>query len=422
MRSAATTIDGPVTVDNPFFSSTPTHYPRVMSEDFYSVLGVSRDASDEEIKRAYRKKASEYHPDVSDEPDAEEKFKQVKRAKEILTDEEARQAYDRLGHENFEEARKRGGAGSAGGGRGGSDPFGGFGGAGGDPFGGAGGLGDIFEQFFGGTGGGFGSRGRNGPQQGSDLRTELRIDLEDAYEGTEKQFTVSRPERCPECEGQGHPPDADARTCPECEGQGQTTQVRQTPMGRVQQVQTCRRCGGQGTIYEETCSTCGGDGRVHNEATLTVTVPEGIRDGQTLRMEREGAPGEHGAPNGDLLIDIRIDDHADFERQGDDLVYDLAISFPQAVFGDTIQVPTLDGTVEFDLPAGTQSGETFRLRGRGMPRLRRRGHGDLHVRSQVVTPEDLNDEQRDALQAFMEAGGEEVEVGQGFFKRLRNSL
>jgi len=390
-----------------------------MSEDFYSVLGVSRDAGEDEIKRAYRKKAAEYHPDVSDEPDAEEKFKQVKRAKEVLSDEEARQAYDRLGHENFEEARKRGGVGGAGGG----DPFGGFGGGGGDPFGGGGGLGDIFEQFFGGNGGfGGGGRGRNGPQQGSDLRTELEIDLEDAYEGTEKRFTVSRPERCPDCDGEGHPPDADAQTCPDCDGQGQTAQVRQTPMGRVQQVQTCRRCGGEGTLYDETCSRCNGDGRVHNEATLTVTVPQGIRDGQTLRMEREGAPGERGGPNGDLLIDVRVADHPDFERQGDDLVYDLAVSFPQVVFGDEIEVPTVDGTVEFDLPSGTQSGETFRLRGKGMPRLRRRGHGDLHVVTQVVTPDDLNEKQREALEQFAQAGGEEVDVGQGFFKRLRNSL
>jgi molecular chaperone DnaJ len=224
-----------------------------MSEDFYSALGVSRDADEDEIKRAYREKAAKYHPDVSDEPDADEKFKQVKRAKEVLTDEEARQAYDRLGHENFEEARKRGGAGSAGGDGRGGDPFGGFGGGGGDPFGGGGGLGDIFEQFFGGNGGGgFGSRGRSGPQQGSDLRTELGIDLEDAYKGTERQFSVSRPERCPDCNGEGHPPDADAQTCPECNGQGQTTQIRQTPMGRVQQVQTCRHCEGEGTLYEET--------------------------------------------------------------------------------------------------------------------------------------------------------------------------
>jgi molecular chaperone DnaJ len=387
-----------------------------MSEDFYSVLGVSEDAGDDEIKRAYRKKAAQYHPDVSDEPDAEEQFKRVQRAKEVLTDEEARQAYDRLGHENFEEARKRGGTGG-GGGAGAGDPFGGFGGGGG-----AGGFGDIFEQFFGGGGGGFGSRGGSGPRQGSDLRTDLAVDLGDAYEGTERRFTISRPERCPDCDGSGHPPEADAETCPECNGQGQTTQVRQTPMGRVQQVQTCRRCEGEGTLYDETCGTCNGDGRVHNEATLTVTVPQGIRDGQTLRMEGEGAPGEQGARNGDLLIDIRVRDHPDFTREGDDLAYDLAISFPQAVFGDTIEVPTMSGDVEFDLPTGTQSGETFRLSGKGMPRLRRRGNGDLHIHTQVVTPEDLNTDQREALEAFAEAGGEEVEVGQGFFRRLRNSL
>ncbi len=384
-----------------------------MSEDFYDVLGVSSDASTAEIKRAYREKATEYHPDVSDDPDAEEKFKKIQKAKQVLTDEDKREAYDRMGHERYEQAEKHGfDAGEAGPGAG--DPFGGMGGVGGM----GGGLGDIFEQVFGGGGG----RRRNRPRKGRDLRTELRIDLEEAYEGVEKQFTVERPERCVSCDGTGHPPEAESRTCPECDGRGQVTRVQQTPLGRVQQTSTCRRCEGEGTLYSERCGECRGEGYVRNEASLSVDVPAGIADGQTLRMEGEGAPSPNAGPNGDLLIDVSVRDHEQFERDGDDLRYRLPISFPQATFGDTVEVPTLDEPVELEIPAGTQSGETFRLEGEGMPRLRRRGHGDLHVKLQVVTPESLNADQREALEAFAEAGGEEIDVETGFFERLKSSF
>ncbi|MEF8812203.1 MAG: molecular chaperone DnaJ [Halovenus sp.] len=382
-----------------------------MTEDFYEILGVSRDASEEEIQDAYREAVREYHPDVSDDPDAEEKFKKAKTAKEVLTDEEQRQMYDRMGHEQFIEAQKRGATEEGGAGRGGAR---------GDPFGGGGGFGnmqDIFDQFFG------GGRSSSRPSRGRDLKTELEIDLEEAYHGTEKQLSVTRPDVCGECEGRGHPPGTDARTCPQCDGRGQTTQVRQTAFGRMQQRATCRRCEGEGTIYEERCSTCGGDGVVRDDATLTVEIPAGIRDGQTLRMDGEGAPGERGARKGDMHVEISIRDHPEFDREGDDLKKREAISFPQAVFGDTIEVETFDGPVEFDLPAGTQSGETFRLEGKGMPKLRsRRRQGDLYVQVQVVTPENLNAEQREALEQFAEAGGENIEVGQGFFDRLRNSF
>jgi molecular chaperone DnaJ len=387
-----------------------------MSEDFYEVLGVSRDADEDEIKRAYRRKASEYHPDVSDDPDAEEKFKRVKKAKEVLTDEEKRQAYDRMGHERFEQAEKRGGFDGGAGGAGGGDPFGGMGGGMG---GGFGDMNDIFEQFFGGGGGG---RDRNGPRQGADLRTTLDVSLEEAYEGAAKQMTITRPERCPDCDGEGHPPEAEAETCPQCDGRGQQTTVRQSPLGRVQQTQTCTRCGGDGTLYSETCSTCRGDGQIRAESTLQVDVPAGIRDGQTLRMDGEGAPGENRGPNGDLLVEISVREHEEFDREGDDLYYRLGVSFPQAVFGDAVEVPTMDGAVETEVDPGTQSGEVLRLKGKGMPRLQRRGHGDLYVQVQVVTPTELSEEQREALEAFAEAGGEEVEVEQGFFERIRNSL
>ncbi|WP_224335979.1 molecular chaperone DnaJ [Haloprofundus halobius] len=386
-----------------------------MSEDFYDVLGVSRDADEDEIKQAYRKKAAEYHPDVSDDPDADEKFKKVKKAKEVLTDDEKRRMYDQVGHDRFEEAQKRGGVGGgAGGGFGGGNPFGGGGGGGG--------FEDIFNQFFGGGAGGNGRGQQNRPRQGRNLRTNVTLDLEDVYEGVTKQVTITRPERCSDCDGEGHPADAESRTCPECNGQGQVTQVSQTPFGRVQQTTTCRRCGGEGELYDETCRTCGGDGTVREEVTLTVDVPAGIQNGQTLRMEREGAPGENRGPNGDLLIDIQVRPHDDFERDGDDLHYKHPISFPQAVFGSTVEIPTLGGSVEMDIPEGTQSGETFRLKGKGMPRLRRRGEGDLYVQVQIVTPEQMNTEQREALEAFAEAGGEEVDVKEGFFEKIKNSF
>ncbi|MFB6129263.1 MAG: molecular chaperone DnaJ [Salinigranum sp.] len=388
-----------------------------MSEDFYDVLGVSQNADEEEIKRAFRTKAAEYHPDVSDDPDAEEKFKNVKRAKEVLLDDEKRQAYDRLGHERFTQAEKRGGFDGGGAGAGGG-PFGGMGGMGGGA-GGFGGFEDIINEFFGGGGRG---ASRDRPQQGRDLQTRLTIDLEEAYEGVEKRLTYTRPERCSECEGTGHPPDADVQTCPECNGQGQRTTVQQTPFGRVQQTQTCRRCGGEGELYEETCSACGGDGVVQNERTITLEIPRGIRDGEKRRVRGAGAPGVNGGPDGDLIIDIRVRDHEQFDRDGDDLYFRHPISFPQAVFGDSVEIPTLDGSATLEVPDGTQSGETFTLRGEGMPRSRGRGHGDLHVRVQVVTPEHLNEEQREALQAFAEAGGEEVSVKEGFFEKLKNSF
>ncbi|MFW5948843.1 MAG: molecular chaperone DnaJ [Halolamina sp.] len=383
-----------------------------MSEDFYEVLGVSRDADEDEIQQAFRKKAAEYHPDVSDEDDAEEKFRKAKKAKEVLTDEEKRQAYDQMGHERFEQAEKRGGFDGGGAGGMGGGPFGGG-------MGGGGGFEDIFEQFF---GGGRGGGGGNRPQPGRDIRTSMEITLEEAYEGVTKEFTIQRPEECPDCDGAGHPADADVETCPECNGQGQVRQVQQTPLGRVQQTQTCRRCSGEGELYSEQCGNCSGDGVVRQEATLQVDVPAGIRSGQSLRMDREGAPGENGGPKGDLLIEVEVADHPEFERDGDDLHHRHAISFPQATFGATVEVPTIEGSVEMDVPAGTQSGERFRLHGKGMPRLRGRGQGDLYVDVQVVTPENMNEEQREALEQFAEAGGEEVDVDRGFFEKLRNSF
>ena len=385
-----------------------------MTEDFYDVLGVSRDASEEEITRAYRKKAAQHHPDVSDDPDAEEQFKRIQKAKQVLTDEEKRRAYDRLGHERFQQAEKHGhfdagraGAGATGaGGAGMGDPFG--------DVGGMGGLGDIFEQVFGG--------GRRRTRRGRDIRTGIEIDLEEAYHGPEKQFTIDRFEPCETCEGSGHPPGADVHRCPTCQGQGQVTRVQQTPLGRVQQTTTCSDCEGTGEQYSERCGDCGGEGYVRQEVTLQVGIPRGIRDGQTLRMRGQGHPSPEGGRRGDLLIDISIRDHEEFERDGDDLRYRQPVTFPQAVFGDTVTVPTIADAVELEVPAGTQSGETFTVEGEGMPRSDGRGWGDLHVEVQVVTPTSLSAEEREALEAFAEAGGEQLDVDDGILDRLKRSL
>lgn len=379
-----------------------------MSEDFYSVLGVDRDASEEEINRAFRKKAAKYHPDVSDDPDAEEKFKRIQKAKEVLTDEEKRSAYDQMGHDRFEQTAKHGGFDQDGARA--RDPFGG----GGSPFG------DIFEQFFG--GGSSQQRQRNGPRQGRDLRTTLTIDLEESYEGVTKQLTLERPHACDACGGAGHPDDATVRRCPECDGRGQITRIRQSALGRIQQTQTCPRCGGDGELVSEQCATCGGDGVVRGKSSLSVDIPEGIRTGETLRLAGEGAPGENGGRPGDLLIEISVRDHSEFTREGNDLHYSQPISFPQAVFGDTVEVPTLGDPVDIDIPEGTQSGETITVDGAGMPRRRGRGKGDLHVTVHVVTPNRLSDEEREALEEFAEAGGEEIDVNQGLFDRIRKSI
>jgi molecular chaperone DnaJ len=269
--------------------------------------------------------------------------------------------------------------------------------------------GSIFEQFFGGRreSGGH-TRTRTGrqteetrPQQGTDLRTDLTIDLQEAYRGAEKQLTVTRPERYERCDGRGHPSDARSRTCPDCNGQGRMTEVRRTRRGRSQQTRPCSRCDGTGELAEP-CSACGGDGRVCREATLALEIPPGIESGQTLRMGGEGAPGENGGADGDLLVEIAVREHPTFERDGADLHTERAISFPQAVFGDSVGVPTLDGTVEMRVPEGTRSGETFRLEGEGMPRLSERGYGDLYVDVHVSTPnlDALDDEQREALETL----------------------
>ncbi|MDY6764666.1 MAG: molecular chaperone DnaJ, partial [Halobacteria archaeon] len=339
-----------------------------MAQDYYDILGVSKDASEEEIKKAYREKARKYHPDTSDHENAQEKFKKIKKAYEVLSDEDARQAYDRMGHERFEQAEKQGFDPS-------DDGFGGFGGGGrtgrSAGFEGFSGFEDIFNDLFGGSGGfgGFGRQQRS--QRGSDVHTTITISLEEAFKGADKEVTFTRSVTCDDCGGSGARDNSSVRTCPQCNGSGQMRETQRTAFGRSTTVRPCSRCDGSGKIIEDPCPTCNGSGEVNRRETRTITIPRGVEDGTTLQVRGGGNTGERG--EGDLLIEVNVREHDKFKREGTDILYTHPISFPQAVFGDEVQVPTIDGEVKMDIPAGTQSGETFRLRDKGMPPMRGSG-------------------------------------------------
>lgn len=387
-------------------------------EDYYSVLGVARDASQEEIQDAYREKAKEYHPDISDHDDAEERFKRVKKAYETLSDGSNRRQYDRLGHRNYEQADKHGATGDGGPGGAGMGGFGGdFSGVGG-----FGGMEDVFDAFFGG-GMGRGGRGR-GVSRGRDLRTSTTIDLEDAYRGTETRVTYIRTTSCPECGGSGAASEDAVSTCPECSGSGQQRRIRNTPQGRVMTQRTCTRCRGEGRVVEESCEECGGEGRVDSRESVEVDIPPGVGDGQVVRIRGKGQAGERGGPSGDLHVEIRVQNRTDLARDGDDLLYEHEITFPRAVFGDTVEVPHFDGALNVEVPPGTRSGDTLRLRGKGMPRLRGHGSGDLHVKVQVVTPDpgELDGDALEALQQFSESTDHDFQPDQGLLDRFREKV
>ncbi|MDY6780204.1 MAG: molecular chaperone DnaJ [Halobacteria archaeon] len=383
-----------------------------MAKDYYDVLGVSRDADQEEIKRAYREKARKYHPDASDHENAEERFKEIQEAYDTLSDEEKRQAYDRMGHQQYNQAKKQGFDPSDGGFGGGAGGMGGQGQGMGGFEGGS--FEEIFQNLFGGgMGGGRGDASRR--SGGDETRTSVEISLEEAFEGAEREVTFPTRTSCDTCGGSGAAEGSEVERCSTCGGSGQTRQKQQTPFGQATTVRTCPDCRGSGRSIEEPCPDCGGDGEKRERVTRSVEIPAGVEDGTTLRLQTGGS---------DLYIDVHVADHDTFERDGADVHYVHPISFPQAVFGDTVRVPTLEGEVEMEIPEGTQSAETFRLGGKGMPRMRRRGRGDQYVRVEVVTPDpgDLNEEEREALYDFAEAGGDEIEVDEGIFEKLKRGV
>jgi len=373
-----------------------------VKRDYYEVLEVSRDADGNTIKKAYRKLAVKYHPDKNQgNAEAEEKFKEIGEAYEVLSDEEKRAAYDRYGHSAFSQG---------GGGFHAHDPFDVFrevfSGAGG---GGGGIFGSIFEEAFGGGGGR--ARGR-----GSDLRYDMQVTFEEAAKGCEKEITLKKLETCGRCKGTGGADGAGATTCTTCRGQGQVYMQR----GFFSVAQACPACGGSGETIDKPCTKCNGQGREEKTSKIKIKIPAGIEDGSRLRSSGQGEAGLRGAPNGDLYIVVHVKDHAIFEREGTDLFCEVPISFAAATLGGEVKVPTLDGSAMVKIPAGTPSGKVFRLRGKGVADIGGRGHGDLHVRVYVEVPTKLTSEQKKKLEEFAESCGEEhhPEIS-GFFDKVK---
>lgn len=377
--------------------------------DYYEVLGVSKGASDDEIKKAYRKLAKKYHPDMNPgDKEAEGKFKEVNEAYSILSDKEKRARYDQFGHAGVDPNY---GAGGPGGGFGGFDM--------GDID-----LGDIFGSFFGGGFGGFGGGGqrRNGPQKGESLRANLTITFEEAAFGCEKEINLNRTEECDACHGSGCEPGTTAETCPDCRGTGVVRVQQRTGGFAFSSTAPCSRCRGTGKIIHSPCKSCGGSGSVKKSKRITVTIPAGIDDGQAISLRGQGNAGKNGGPAGDLIVGVRVKPHPQFRRDGTTVLYEQPVSFFQAAMGAELEIPTIDGKVKYTLPAGTQPGTTFRLRGKGIPELRGRGRGDQYVTVRVQVPTSLNGEQKEALRAFAQSMGEDLpeESGlKGFFDKRK---
>ena len=388
----------------------------VAKRDLYEVLGVSKDASDADIKRAYRKLSKQYHPDINKEAGAEEKFKEIAEAYEILSDSQKRAAYDQYGHASYDPN-----SGFSGGGFGGG--FEGFGGFGGQGFSGSytGGFEDIFDTFFGGGGGRRGNR-TNMPRQGADLQYVMELTFEEAIFGKEEVIHYHRNAECETCHGTGAKPGTDPVTCSKCHGAGVINVERATPFGRMMSQTTCDVCGGTGQEIKEKCETCHGHKHVEETHKVKVKVPAGVENGNQMPLRGQGEAGENGGPYGDLYVIFRVGKSDTFEREGADIFYELPINFAQAALGDEVDVPTVHGKVKLKVPAGTQSGTVLRLRGKGAPRLRGSGMGDQHVTVRVVTPKHLTDKQREAMQIFAKEAGTHVEGEGNFFDKVKDAF
>ncbi len=368
--------------------------------DYYEVLGVQRSATPEEIKKAFRRLAREYHPDVNKDPGAEAKFKEINEAYEVLSDSQKRTMYDRFGH---------------------SMP--GSGGAGYDPFGGADPFSTIFDAFFGGGMAGGGRTQRAGPQRGADLRYNLRISFEEAIFGCEKEVEFRRLETCSSCAGSGAEPGTDPVRCPKCGGTGEMRQ--RAPIFNMVTVTTCDACGGTGYVIPIPCRTCNGEGRVRQSRTIPVKIPAGVDSNSQIRISSEGEAGPRGGPHGNLYVALDVEPHRYFLRDGNDIILELKLNVAQAALGDEITVPTVEDEEPLKIPAGTQTGQTFRLRGKGVPYLRQNGRGDQVVIARVMVPTKLNDHQRKLLQELsktLEGAAPGGERDDSFFGRIKDAL
>ncbi len=373
--------------------------------DYYEVLGVSKGATDSDIKKAYRKLAKKYHPDANpNNQEAEAKFKEATEAYEVLSDEKKRQTYDQFGHSAF-------------------DGSGGFSGSG--NFSGMD-MGDIFESFFGGSGfsdifGGGSSRRRRGPSRGADLQYNLTINFEEAVFGCSKEISFQADDKCDNCNGTGAKPGTHPQTCPTCGGSGQERVIQQTMLGSMTTVIECRTCHGEGKIVKEPCSVCNGKGKVRKTKTITVDIPKGINEGQSIRKAGMGAPGEKGGPNGDLLIAISVRPHKTFVRQNNDIYVEVPISIVQATLGDEIKVPTIDGEELYTVKAGTQPETTVMLKNKGVfnvrnPKLR----GDQIIKFKVIVPTKVNDKQKELLMQFASEDGTIPTIKkENFFEKVK---
>ena len=375
--------------------------------DYYEVLGVSKSATPDEIKKAYRQLAKKYHPDLNpDNKEAEAKFKEANEAYEILSDSDKKEKYDRFGFAGVDPSY---GAGQGGGG------FGGFGGFdGGMDFD----LGDLFGSFFGGFGGGGGRSNPNAPRRGSDIQTNIYISFEEAAKGCKKTVEFQKIEVCDECSGSGAAKGSSPQTCPDCNGRGQINVQQTTPFGTISTSKPCQRCGGKGTFNPNPCSRCKGAGRIRRTVKQEITIPAGIDDGQIFTVRNQGNAGANGGPAGDLRVGVIVKPHPFFERDGYNVWYDVKVSVVQAALGDKLRVPTLDGQVEYILPAGTQPGDIFKLKGRGIQVLNSTRRGDQLIRVNIEVPKNLNDKQKEALMNFnttMGAKAVEPEEKKGFF-------
>lgn len=368
--------------------------------DYYESLGLQKGASDEEIKKAYRRLAKQYHPDLHPgDKAAEEKFKEIGEAYEVLSDPDKKARYDQYGHAAFDPNAGYGGGGA------------GFGG-----FGDFGDLGDILGNIFGrGFTGDFGGGTRNGPRRGEPLRARLSISFEEAAFGCKKDITFTRIEDCDDCGGSGCAKGTTTDTCPDCGGRGTVQTQQRTPFGVMATTTACRKCGGTGKIIKSPCPRCGGKGKLRRQRTLSVNIPAGIDDGQTVSLRGQGHAGMNGGPAGDLLITVSVKAHPLFERDGSSVIMEMPISFVQAALGAEVEVPTLDGKVNLTIPEGTQTGSTFRLRGKGIPRVGGSVRGDQYVTVNIETPKNLTKEQKELLRQFDEA----ADSGGGLFGRSK---
>jgi len=367
-------------------------------KDYYESLGLKKDASEADIKKAFRQQAKKFHPDVNPgNSRAEARFKEINEAYEVLSDSDKKARYDQFGHAGVDPNFGGGAGGPFGGGFGG-----GFGGMDFD-------LGDIFGSIFGGGGGGASARNRNAPRKGERVRASILISFEEAAFGCEKEVNVQRVESCDDCQGSGCKKGTTAEKCPDCNGKGVVTTQQRTPFGVMQSTADCPKCNGRGKIIHQPCEKCKGLGMVRRNRTIKVSIPGGIDNGQTISMRGQGSAGVNGGEAGDLFVTVTIKRHEFFEREGTSVILSLPISFVQAALGADLEVPTLDGKVKYSVPAGTQTGAVFRLKNKGIQNLRGSGRGDQYITVNVTVPTSLNTEQKDLLIKFAEAGGDIVD-------------